>query len=258
MQLDALSSILFSLLSPPAANLLLLVLGAALLRKKKLIGSSLIFIGIISLYLLSLPTVSSYLIKTTETIQAINTEALKRLQKSGTNRAIVVLAAGRQVKSPEYGEIDTLNARSIERLSYAAWLYRKLGSPILLSGGSPENEATSQAVLMNQMMMSNFDIAPKWIESNSRNIVEQGQFSSLLLEKAQIKEVILITHAQEMPIAMATLENSKLSIIPAPLGFSSTQQLQFSLIPSAHALEQSAIALQMHFNLFWLTQFKLN
>ena len=257
MQIDSLSSTLFSLVSPPAINLLLAVLAIVLFQKKRLVAWTLLFVSITSLYFLSLPSISNYLVETTETIKAINTEELKQLQKSNANRAIVVLAGGRQVKSPEYGEIDTPNAQSIERLTYAAWLHKKLNSPILLSGGSPDNEATSQAVLMNQMMMSNFNIAPKWIESNSRNIIEQVQFSSLLLEKAQVDEVILVTHAQEMPIAVTIMKQSKLSVTAAPLGFSNTQSQPFGLIPNAESLIKSTMAIRTHFDLFWISQIKL-
>ena len=258
MHIDTLSNILFSLVSPPAANLMLVILSVALFQRRRVIASTLLSLSFTSLYLLSLPSISNYLAESTETVQAINTDTLKQLQKSSANRAIVVLAGGRHVRSPEYGEIDTLNAQSIERLTYAAWLHKKINSPILLSGGSPDNEATSQAVLMNQLMMSSFDIAPKWIESNSRNTIEQVQFSSMLLEKARVEEVVLVTHAQEMPIAVAILKESKLSIVPAPLGFSNAQRQPFSLIPDADSLNQSTVALRARLNLLWVNHIKLD
>ncbi len=246
---------ILELILPPSINFILLLLSLVLLKKYRLLSLILAFLSITSLFLLSLNPVASYLVTSLETEKALTQEQIKQLQNSPpTSRAIVVLGAGRLHKAPEYGEIDTLNAQSLERVNYAAWLQKKLDAPVLLSGGTPNNEATPEAVLMNQVMMSRFNIAPKWIESNSSNLLQSAQFSAIMLKHAQIDEVILVTHAWQTAIAKQQFINNELKVISAPISFylSNTQSPQNNF-PSAKALGQSSDAIQARLKNWWLS-----
>lgn len=244
------------LVSPPAINFLFLILGILLFKKTRITSQLLISISLISLLVLSFTPVSLYLARQVEDIPAINTDKIRQLQKDDNSiRAIVVIGGGRQTQAPEYEEIDTLNSVSLERVRYAAWLQKKLEIPVLLSGGSPHNEATSEAVLMNQVMMSSFNIAPRWIESNSRNLIENAQFSSLILEKAGLNEIILITHASQMPIAIEAFTDSGIKVIPAPIGFTAQSPYNDTMFPNAQALATSSTALKGLITLYWMRLF---
>jgi len=245
-------TIFLELISPPALNFLLLMIGALLIKKNRLISKLIISIAVISLLVLSLTPVSFYLASQLENTPALTTEKIRQLQKEdNSQKAIVVIGGGRLKKALEYEEIDTLNSVSLERIRYAAWLQKKLDIPVLLSGGSPNNEATSEAVLMNQVMMSSFNIAPRWIESNSRNLLENAQYSSLLLKKANLNEIILVTHASQMPIAIEMFKDSAIKVIPAPLGFSSQASSNNTILPNADALATSTNTLKGVYTLFW-------
>jgi len=99
-----------------------------------------------------MPVVSNLLLRSLESTAALSSQDLKQF-KSSSSSAIVVLSGGRLAHSPEYGSIDTVSATSLQRLNYASWLNKKVKLPILLSGGSRFNEATSEAVLMNQFLL---------------------------------------------------------------------------------------------------------
>ena len=248
--------IFLELFSPPALNFLFLIMGALLFKKARVTSKLLISVSLISLLLLSFSPISLYLARQVENIPAINTDKIRQLQKDGdSNRAIVVIGGGRQTKAFEYEEIDTLNSVSLERVRYAAWLQKKLDIPVLLSGGSPNNEATSEAVLMNQVMMSSFNIAPRWIESNSRNLIENAQFSSLILKKANLEEIILVTHASQMPLAIEAFKDNDIKIIPAPIGFSAQSSFNDTILPNAKALATSSEALKGIYTLYWIRFF---
>jgi uncharacterized SAM-binding protein YcdF (DUF218 family) len=225
------------------------------LKKFRRIAISLLAIACGSLLLLSMPAVSNVLLRSLESTSAIDNETLKQYQlASPLQIAIVVISGGRQTHTPEYGSIDTVSANSLQRLKYASWLQKKVNLPILLSGGSRFNEATSEAVLMNQVMLSSFSIAPKWIESQSRTTAESALFSSQILRKNNISEIILITHALHMPRAKLAFEKQGIKVIGAPIAFYSRTLKQRNwndYLPNFNALHKSSLALHEMLGLAW-------
>ncbi|TQV88970.1 YdcF family protein [Aliikangiella coralliicola] len=257
MSWDILISYTFkAFLLPPGINLLLLIVGLAMLGFSRFRRSAiaLISLGCISLVVLSTPTVSDSLIASLEVDEAIKMPQLKALQADQqTDRAIVVLSGGRLSRAPEYGEIDTVSAQTLLRIRYAGWLQKRLHLPVLLSGGSVFNEATSEAVLMNQVMVSSFNIAPKWIESQSKNTAENAVYSSQILKQNNINEILLITHAWHMPRAKKEFEKQGITVIPAPMSFSSNKKPgNFTdYLPNAKALHRSSSALHELLGNLW-------
>ncbi len=64
---------------------------------------------------------------------------------------LVALGGGTYPEAPEYGG-DTVSTGSLERLRYAALLYRRSGKPILVSGGNPLGHATAEATQMRSLL----------------------------------------------------------------------------------------------------------
>lgn len=240
------SSIFSSLLMPPSINLILIFAGLFLLKKFQRLAIFLIALSASFLLVLSLPSISQTLIASLETSKALPFTSIRQLATNDTNNsAIVVLSAGRKSKPAEYTQIDTVNASSLERIKYAVWLHEKTQIPVLVSGGSLSNEATAESVLMNQVMMSNFDVAPKWIESRSKNTQEQAYYTSEILKANDINEVILITHAWHMNRAAYAFRHNKIKIVEAPISFLSHQENnQQLLIPNVVAFQQSCFAIK--------------
>lgn len=246
----------FSLfLLPPGLNFLLLLVGIFILKKWPRTAKGLFSVSVASLYLVCTPAFSNYLLNKLEATPALSSQQIKLIQTDGLadERAIVVLGGGRITKAPEYGEIDAANAASLERMRYAAWLQKRLQLPVLLSGGSVNNEATSEAVLMNQVMMSGFGTAAKWIESNSRNTTENATYSASILAKAKISEIILVSHAWHIPRAQKAFEKQQLRVIPAPMGYLTAQSSlnTISILPSSNAFYRSSIALRELLGIVW-------
>src|SRR5262245_47125035 len=67
-------------------------------------------------------------------------------------QAIVVLGGGVARNSLEYGGVDTINSGTLDRVRYAAWLYRKTVLPILVSGGAPGPSTKAEADLMKNAL----------------------------------------------------------------------------------------------------------
>jgi len=241
-----------SLLLPPGINFLLFILGYISLRYSKKLAISLFVSSIVSLYLLSLPIISNKLNQSLYTEQALTQQQVKNYAKQQRNDlAIVVLSGGRIDLAPEYGNIDIVSEKTLQRILYGAWLHKKTLLPILVSGGSVFGEATPEAVLMNQTMLSAFNIAPKWIESKSGNTAENARFSAQRLKNNHISEILLVTHANHMQRAKTAFERQGIKVIAAPTVIKSTRTRWRDFFPSAKALYRSQLALHEKIGSFW-------
>ncbi len=246
------SKLLELLILPPGHNLLLFAIAFGLMSKSRKLAISLFLLSFSSLFLLSLPIVSSSLQEGLYNHPALPATEIKRIsQQQPQNMAIVVLAGGRMERSPEYGDIDTVSSKTLQRIHFAAWLHRKTGLPILASGGSVYGEATAESVLINQAMTSAYGISPKWIEFNSKNTKENAVYSSELLKQNNIQQILLVTHASHLARAKQVFEEQGLTVIPAPTVFDKHRSKWSSYLPSARALSETQEALHEYIGQLW-------
>ena len=124
-QYDLLPAILEAFALPPGPSIALLIF--ALLSRRP--GSRRLFLilGLVSLYLCSIPVTSNWLMGRLEVFPPVSLEKIAA-------EAIVVLGSDRHREAKEYGG-DTMNGSGLERLRYAARLGKTTGLPILTSGG---------------------------------------------------------------------------------------------------------------------------
>ena len=227
-------------LLPPFSILLLGGLGLLLYKRRPREAKWLIGLSFALLYLISTPFFADRLLGLLER-QA-------PLAKEATTQAIVVLGAGIYIRAPEYGG-DTVNGLALERLRYAAKLYRETTLPILVTGG--RIDGTAESLLMKHTLEEDFRVPVKWTESASRNTRENALFSYTILRQAGISSIYLVTHAWHMPRALAEFKRTGLHVIPAPTRFtthSRTTILDF--LPDARALLKSYYAI--HEGLGWI------
>lgn len=229
-----------SLIFPPGFFLLLLVIGLLLLKQRPVIGKSVLWVGIIFFYLLSTPIISGLLINQLETYPALDVKNLEH----HTAGAIVVLSSEGAKNAKEYGG-DTVGLNTLLRTRYGAFLQRKTGLPILVSGGFVlNNEGKSLAQTMAETLKQDFHAGEVWLEDTSRTTGENALFSQKILAQKQIDTVYLVTQAWHMPRSVAVFENTGLKVIPAPTGFKGGSPIAFSgLLTSANAIHTSGFAL---------------
>ena len=203
---------------------------------------------------LSLPVIARPLVRQLEVFPAIPPARLSALA-AGMPAAIVVLSAGRRY-APEFGSdfaAQSVDALSLERLRYAAYVSRQTGLPILVSGGAVNPAQIPIAVLMANMLGRDYGIKAKWLEGRSTNTAENAIFSSQMLKAQGIGRVILVTHAWHMERASAAFLANGMSVIAAPTAFygSGRVNLPFDLFPSAAALRMSAYAIHEDLGIVW-------
>ncbi|MBE9046053.1 YdcF family protein [Pleurocapsales cyanobacterium LEGE 10410] len=177
--------------------------------------------------------------------------------------AIVILGgATRNQESPRI--IPDMNDRG-DRLLYGAKLYKDgLAPQIILTGGriqwygGDSSEAESMAKILELMGIPREAMI---LESRSLNTYENAVFTKEILERKNIKQILLVTSAAHMPRSLAIFKKQGINAIAAPADFivsdrnltasqSSTEGIILSLIPKAESLDHTTQALKEYIGIF--------
>ena len=120
----------------------------------------------------------------------------------------------------------------------AARLHRQTGLPVLASGGDGE------AAAIKNYLEKSLETPVKWTEGNSLNTEQNARFSADILAKAQVRKIILVTHAMHMRRAQAMFVDQGFEVVPAPTDFSSWPERRWrDLLPSSEGRNLAKLAL---------------
>jgi len=240
-----LTNLVAALLLPPLNLLLTAIIGLLLWRKRPRLARTMLAGSFILLWLLSTPFLSGYL------LHSLEGAPLTLHENTAPANAIVVLGGGTNIDAPEYGG-DTVGSATLQRVRYAAKLYRDLKIPVLLTGGRPLGNDLSEAFLMRQTMQDEFHSTVKWVEEESNTTHENALYSYRLLQPEGIKRIYLVTHAWHMPRALYAFRKAGFEVIPAPTAFTGRYQSNLQgLMPSAGALHNSELFMHEVIGLLW-------
>jgi uncharacterized SAM-binding protein YcdF (DUF218 family) len=237
-----------ALVTPPGLLLVPLGIGLALTWFKPRWGIAIITVSWAGLTLFSLPVVATSLTKAWEIYPALTNPLPKG------PRAIVVLAAGRYRKAPEYGGRTTVGIDTLVRLRYAARLFRESHLPILTSGGAPLGGPPA-AVLMRKVLRRDFKTPVKWVEDRSQTTAQNARYSASILLPLGFREVFLVTQAWHMRRAVLLFRQAGFTVVPAPTDFvtkSRRSRTILSYLPSAHAIALSAKVVHEWVGVLWV------
>lgn len=238
-----LTNTLVALLLPPGVLILIMAGGLALRRTRPRLSTGLVTGGLAALYVLSMPLTAHFLLSCWEPSPATAT--------TGSAAAIVVLGGGKSHDAPEYAG-DTVLGATLVRLRYAAYLHRQTGLPILVSGGSPEGSAQSEAELMQRTLQNEFSVPVRWAEGESANTLENARLSYQILNTENIRSIYLVTHAWHMPRALLVFESAGFRVIPAATGYTTRYRLTIlDFLPSAKALRDNALFFHEVIGIVW-------
>ncbi|AKU21083.1 YdcF family protein [Massilia sp. NR 4-1] len=173
-------------------------------------------------------------------------------QRSGA-QAIVILAAGRIERAPEYGG-DIPDRIALARLRYGARLQHETGLPLLVSGGNAtaDGKVEAKARGMARALHEDFRTPVRWIEAGSATTAQNAQLSAPLLRAARVRRILLVTDAMHMPRAQACFAAAGFEVVAAPTMFESLGRLTpLQFLPSANALQRSYYATYEWMGLAW-------
>ncbi len=177
-------------LLPPGCIVLLATCAVWCRRKHLRSATTLATLSLAALWGLSTPWFAQVLLNTIEPAPADPLRAAPA-------QAIIVLGGGQYHGAPEFAS-DTVNEATLARLRYAAYLQRKTGKPVLVSGGSTHYSRNAEAVVMKAVLENEFRIPVAWTESVSNNTFENARASRAVLAPLGIHRVYVITHAWHM------------------------------------------------------------
>jgi uncharacterized SAM-binding protein YcdF (DUF218 family) len=239
-----------ALVLPPGGLLMLLALAWLVGRRWRRLGWGLAVVAWTGLYVLSTPLAARWLAQRVETVPPV---AIAALRASGAD-ALVVLSAGRRRHALEYGDRDVIGSTSLERLRYAAHIHRATGLPLLITGGNPLDEGSPMAEIMAESLRGDLGLAPRWLETRSRNTYENAQYSREILREAGIDHIILVSHAYHMPRAIPVFEHVGFQVTPAPMGYQRGGGAHLRLLdmmPAAWAMESAFVTLHELLGRLW-------
>ena len=235
----------YSSLIPPNLFILLALVGVLAAWWRKPVGLAVATGAVSCLYLVSMPLVAGVLMRSTETI-ANGEPALPAGTSPG---AIIVLATDARYND---GEPEAVGPLTLERLAEAARQQRRLGLPILVSGGPPDHPETSLAALMSKALAEDFNVPVEWREDRSRNTFENASFSAAILRQAGVRSALVVVHPWDMARALWSFRAVGYPVVPLPTfenhGWSISA---LSFLPQIPALRDSYYALHELIGLGW-------
>jgi uncharacterized SAM-binding protein YcdF (DUF218 family) len=223
-----LKTLVKGLILPPAGPLLLALLGVFLIKRRPALARACLIVGLGSLWLLATPVVSYALAGLAEHYPPLDLAAAADAQ------AIVILGGGGQTTfAPEYGG-PAAEPLLLERLSYGAFVARKTGLPILVTGFQIE------ATAMRDTLLRNFNIEVHWVDDQAYDTFQNARNSVRLLKADGVHRIILITHATHMWRSVQEFTDAGIEVVPAPVGIIFKRQPSiWRYVPSADGLLRS-------------------
>ena len=242
-----LPAIVKALVLPPGGILVLAALGLALRRARPRLGTGLLVSAWVLLALLSMPGFSGWLASTLDRARAIDVAG-----PAPKADAIVILSGDVYFSAPEYGGQDTIGLLTLMRLRYGAWLHRKTGLPMLVTGGPLQEGLRPLGEMMAETLEQEFALKARWVETEARTTMGNAKGSARLLRESGVSRILLVTSAMHMPRARAAFEAQGLEVVPAPTGIAKDDHLiPGDFVPRSSALQESTYALHEWLGRAW-------
>lgn len=240
------TNLISTFLLPPLSLLFVLLLGIALQHRYPKAARRLLVVSFVLLWLASTPYIAQGALHLLEA----KTSPLK--QNSPSAGAIVILGGGSYFHAPEYAGQDTVSEATLLRLRYGARLQREFKLPILVTGGKPVGNATSEASQMKSALEQDFQVPVRWAEDASDNTFENARNSYQILQKSGIHKIYMVTHAWHMPRSAAVFRRAGFEVIEAPTAFTTRYQTDLlAFMPRAGALNDTSISVHEAIGMLW-------
>lgn len=233
------TNVLSSLLLPPTLFVVVGISGLLIARRYRYLGRTVMVVSVMSLLALSTDAGSAWLIRPLE-----QQSPQAKLIEKNKSQAIVVLGGGRARVASGQGDYDQVGPITLMRLRAAARLQRQTHVPLLVSGGAPDGQGESEAVLMARSLKDDFGVEARWVERDSINTNQNAILSVQLLRQENIQQIFLVTDAIHMPRARWAFEHAGLRVVSVPSQFVASDDFQLArFIPNAQSLKNSHYAI---------------
>jgi len=206
----SLNPLAVALVVPPLNLLPLTAVGLALAWRGRRAGLWLAAAGLAALFLLALPIVGGSLLVSLEHGLPLTPPP------DDPPGAIVILSAevSRDNANPPAFGVGRL---TLERERAGAALARRVGLPVLVTGGRVDHSPYSIADLMAASLAADFATHVRWIEPRSADTWENAADTAAILKAQGIHSIYLVTHAWHMRRALIAFTHFGITATAAPV-----------------------------------------
>lgn len=244
----ALKHIVSYLLLPPGIFvLLLLAICFRSLARKRWEPGLLAFLLAAALYTLSIDTVADRLLGGLEARYAIPAEP--------EGDVIVLLGGGVYGAAPDLTGVGFPSEEMLPRIVTAVRLQRRLGVPVVVSGGKVFDHSFAEAPVIGRVL-ADLGVPPGKVvlEGRSRDTSENARYTKGILDAMGVRRPLLVTSAFHMRRSVMAFGKAGVAVTPVPSGFQTwigkpTGWTDY--MPSAATLLRSTIALREYLALAW-------
>ena len=231
----------FNLIAALAAGLVLITIG------RKRLGYGLAWASLFLFYAMSTDQAGNRLMRLTENVPVLSPSDLGAVKAD----AIVILSASANPLAAEFG-VAKPGFRSLARVRYGAYVHRRTGLPILISGGPLKHSPETISRIMADDLQDSFGVHTTWLEERSTNTFENAAFSAEILRDSGLTRIVLITEAFHMQRALNAFAPTGLSVVPAPTVFTRSPKFGLiSILPTLRGLTDSHYALHELLGRLW-------
>ena len=143
----------------------------------------------------------------------------------------------------------------LSRVVTAARLQKRLGVPVVVSGGKVFDHLDAEAPVVARVLEDLGVPAKKIVaEGNSRDTSENARNTKRILDEKGFRAPLLVTSAYHMPRSVALFTKAGVAVTPVPAGFLTWKGKTYrwvDYLPSAGGLSQSTIALREYLGLVY-------
>ena len=144
------------------------------------------------------------------------------------------------------------DSETSERCQHAAWIYRKTGLPVLISGGTGSARIPTVASAMGELLTAaGVPAGMIWVEDRSRSTHENAVFSTQVLRRRGVHRVVLVVEARSMLRAAACFRREGIEVVAAPSRFNYLSATLEDWIPGWRAVRGNEVTLHETVGLLW-------
>ena len=234
---------------PPGIFILAIVLISLVMvyRKRWKLGLSNLVVGLM-LWALSTVPLSTFL------IQGLESEYSIPANPSGD--VIILLGGGLIEGVPDLTGTSTPSPLTMGRIVTAVRLYRRLGLPIIVTGGRDHDEADSAVATIAKRFLMDLGVPEKSItvEDRARDTAQNARLTAAICRQQGFSKPILLTAAYHLKRSRMAFDAAGMQVTPFPAYFLGSRNIPFTwrhLLPRAGTLHTSANALHEYIGILY-------
>lgn len=237
-----------SFLVPPGPFVVLpLFLGVLFLRRRRAgAGIAMVLLGV-SLWTVSTASFSDRLIG--------RLEGENPLPEDPRGDVVVLLGGGVNDRSPDLTGTGFPSDAMLGRIVTAARLQRRLGVPVIVSGGKVFEDRGAEAPVVGRILADLGVPGDRIVlEDRSRDTRENAEYTGAVIARAGFRRPLLVTSAYHMPRARFLFERAGVAVVPVPASFRAWPPRAHGwddYLPSAEGLRNVSAAAKEWLGIAW-------